>query len=42
LVHHDALRRGLGLDPIDRAALEAALAEVAPKSCPMPPRSGRC
>jgi adenylosuccinate synthase len=34
LVHHDALRRGLGLDPIDRAALEAALAEVAPKILP--------
>ena len=30
LVHHDALRRGLGLEPVDRAALIAALAEVAP------------
>ncbi|SEA76212.1 adenylosuccinate synthase [Rubrimonas cliftonensis] len=28
LVHHDALRRGLGLDPVDRAALTAALKEV--------------
>ena len=34
LVHHDALRRGLGLDPIDRAALRAALDEVAPKILP--------
>ncbi|MEM8849333.1 MAG: adenylosuccinate synthase [Pseudomonadota bacterium] len=30
LVHHDALRRGLGLDPVDRAELLAALREVAP------------
>ncbi|GIT90048.1 adenylosuccinate synthetase [Jannaschia pagri] len=30
LAHHDALRRGLGLDPVDRAALVAALQEVAP------------
>ncbi|WP_299373664.1 adenylosuccinate synthase [uncultured Tateyamaria sp.] len=30
LVHHDALRRGLGLDPVDRAALIAKLQEVAP------------
>ncbi|MCL4189351.1 MAG: adenylosuccinate synthase [Rhodobacteraceae bacterium] len=34
LVHHDALRRGLGLDAVDRAALEAALAEVAPRILP--------
>ena len=32
--HHDALRRGLGLDPIDRDALKAALVEVAPKILP--------
>jgi len=30
LVHHDALRRGLGLDPVDRDALIAALREIAP------------
>ncbi len=30
LVHHDALRRGLGLEPVDKAALMAALTEVAP------------
>jgi len=29
LVHHDALRRGLGLDPVDRAALISALEEIA-------------
>jgi adenylosuccinate synthase len=34
LVHHDALRRGLDLPPIDRAALRAALDEVAPKILP--------
>ncbi len=30
LVHHDALRRGLGLDPVDRDALLAQLREIAP------------
>ena len=30
LVHHDALRRGLGLDPIDRDGLLAQLRDVAP------------
>ncbi|MEM6372450.1 MAG: adenylosuccinate synthase [Pseudomonadota bacterium] len=30
LVHHDALRRGLGLPPVDRDALLARLMEVAP------------
>jgi len=30
LIHHDALRRGLGLEPVDRAALLAALREIAP------------
>ena len=34
LGHHDALRRGLGLEPVDRAALLAALNEVAPKILP--------
>ncbi|MEM9011446.1 MAG: adenylosuccinate synthase [Pseudomonadota bacterium] len=34
LTHHDALRRGLGLAEIDRAALEAALAEIAPRILP--------
>ena len=31
LLHHDALRRGMGEAPIDRAALRAALLEVAPR-----------
>ncbi|MBC7138141.1 MAG: adenylosuccinate synthase [Defluviimonas sp.] len=31
LAHHDPLRAGLGAAPIDRAALEAKLAEIAPK-----------
>jgi adenylosuccinate synthase len=30
LVHHDALRRGLGLEPVDRDALLAQLREIAP------------
>ena len=30
LVHHDALRRGLGMEPVDRAALIAQLREIAP------------
>jgi len=34
LVHHDALRRGLGLPEVDRDALIARLAEVAPKILP--------
>ncbi|MFD1912247.1 adenylosuccinate synthase [Halodurantibacterium flavum] len=34
LTHHDALRRGLGLEPVDRAGLKAALEEVAPKILP--------
>jgi adenylosuccinate synthase len=34
LVHHDALRRGLGLPEVDRAALLAQLEEVAPKILP--------
>ncbi|MFC0281989.1 adenylosuccinate synthase [Falsigemmobacter intermedius] len=34
LAHHDALRRGLGLEPIDRAALIALLKEIAPKVLP--------
>jgi adenylosuccinate synthase len=34
LVHHDALRRGLGLEPVDRAALRAALDEVGPRILP--------
>ncbi len=32
--HHDALRRGLGVEPIDRDALLAALREIAPKVLP--------
>jgi adenylosuccinate synthase len=31
LAHHDALRRGLGMEPVDRAALMAALADIAPQ-----------
>lgn len=34
LGHHDALRRGLGLGPVDREALRTALLEVAPKILP--------
>ena len=34
LIHHDALRRGLGMEPVDRAALLAGLKEVAPKILP--------
>ncbi|MEL6800985.1 MAG: adenylosuccinate synthase [Pseudomonadota bacterium] len=34
LVHHDALRRGLGLPEVDRDALVAALKEIAPKILP--------
>ncbi len=34
IAHHDALRRGLGVAPVDRGALEAALAEIAPRVLP--------
>jgi adenylosuccinate synthase len=34
LAHHDALRRGLGMEPVDRAALMAALAEIGPQVLP--------
>ncbi|MEM8978819.1 MAG: adenylosuccinate synthase [Pseudomonadota bacterium] len=34
LVHHDALRRGLGLESVDRAALLAALREIAAQILP--------
>ncbi len=34
LSHHDALRRGLGIEPIDRAALLRALEEIAPQVLP--------
>jgi adenylosuccinate synthase len=34
LTHHDALRRGLGLEPVDRAALKGALMEIAPLILP--------
>jgi adenylosuccinate synthase len=34
LGHHDALRKGLGLEPVDRAALLAQLLEIAPKVLP--------
>ncbi len=34
LAHHDALRRGLGMEPVDRAALLALLHEIAPQVLP--------
>ena len=34
LAHHDALRQGLGAEPIDRADLKARLLEIAPKLLP--------
>ena len=34
LVHHDALRRGLGMDPVDRDALVQSLKEIAPQILP--------
>ncbi|WP_151719974.1 adenylosuccinate synthase [Gemmobacter serpentinus] len=34
LAHHDALRKGLGLDPVDRAALVAALQAIASQVLP--------
>jgi adenylosuccinate synthase len=34
LLHHDALRRGLGLAEVDRAGLKAALMEIAPQILP--------
>jgi adenylosuccinate synthase len=34
LAHHNALRRGLGLDPIDAAAVEDQLESVAPRVLP--------
>ena len=34
LIHHDALRRGLGLPEVDRAGLKAALMEIAPQVLP--------
>jgi len=34
LTHHDALRRGLGLEPVDREALHAMLTGIAPQILP--------
>ena len=34
LAHHDALRRGLGLNPVNRAALLASLKDIAPQVLP--------
>ncbi|ABA79541.1 adenylosuccinate synthase [Rhodobacter sphaeroides] len=34
MVHHDALRRGLGIEPVDREALLAQLREIAPQVLP--------
>ncbi len=34
LIHHNALRNGLGLEPVDREALLSALNEIAPRILP--------
>lgn len=34
MVHHDALRRGLGIEPVDREALLTQLREIAPQVLP--------
>lgn len=34
LAHHDALRKGLGMEPVDRAGLIAQLTEIAPQVLP--------
>jgi adenylosuccinate synthase len=34
MVHHDALRRGFGMEPIDREALLASLRDIAPQVLP--------
>ncbi|MGG7564842.1 adenylosuccinate synthase [Rhodovulum sp. DZ06] len=34
LAHHDALRKGLGAEPVDRAALKAELEAIAPQILP--------
>ena len=34
MLHHDALRRGLGMQPVDREGLLAALREIAPQVLP--------
>jgi adenylosuccinate synthase len=34
LAHHDALRKGLGMEPVDRAGLIAQLKEIAPQVLP--------
>ena len=34
LAHHDALRKGLGMEPVDRAALIASLQAIAPQVLP--------
>ncbi len=34
MMHHDALRRGLGMEPVDRAGLLAALRDIAPQVLP--------
>ncbi|MBV2358283.1 adenylosuccinate synthase [Thalassococcus sp. CAU 1522] len=34
LQHHDPLRRGLGMEPVDRAALLTALTDIAPQILP--------
>ncbi len=38
LLHHDALRRGMGVAAVDRKALAAALGDVAPKILPFAER----
>ena len=43
LAHHNALRRGLGIDEVDaERAARRADGDRARRSCPMPTRSGRC
>ena len=42
LVHHDALRRGLGLPEVDRDALLKRCARLPRRFCNMPPRFGKC
>ncbi|MEM7177982.1 MAG: adenylosuccinate synthase [Pseudomonadota bacterium] len=34
LTHHDALRRGLGMEPVDREGLRSSLEEIAPRILP--------
>jgi len=42
LQHHDPLRRGLGIVPVDRDALIEQLKQIAPQILPYAAPSGRC